>query len=446
MTPESPTTLESAPAARRAPVFKVVAVGGAGLQAAAHMARSDLADVNFAGVHTDARLLSQSTLAQKLLLGTSLTRGLGAGGDPDIGEAAAEADAPALRGLCQGADLVVVVAGLGGGTGSGTAPVVARLARESGALVLALVALPFDFEGTRRQQQAQLALRQLKTACDAVICLPNQKVSRLIDANTSLVETFHITNDMLTEGLRGLWRLITREGLISVDFADLCRVVRGRQAESCFATAEAMGDNRSREVIEQLTSSPLLDHGQLLAAADAVLVSLVGGTDLSLKEVTQVMEQINRLCDHAQVIMGAAVDPAFGDRLAVTLVATRRNDPPADKPDRPGTEAASNLFPADPTAADRGADGLLSPRSATARPTSRFVAPAPELTPAEAQEVLARQGRLSARRRKKGALMRQELLPLEVVSKGRFAKSEPTIHEGEDLDTPTYIRRGMALN
>jgi cell division protein FtsZ len=437
----------TAPVPRKTPLIKVIGLGGAGLHALTHMSEAGLGEVAFAGAHTDARVLGQCGLAQTLLLGSELTRGLGAGGDPDIGRAAAESAAEQLRSLVAGPDLIIVVAGLGGGTGSGAAPVAARLARESGALVLALVALPFEFEGTRRQQQAQLALRQLKTASDAVICLPNQKIARLIDEKTTFLDALKISNELLAQGVRGLWRLITCEGLINVDFADLCRVVRGRQAESSFATAEAMGENRARELVAQLVGHPLLDNGRLLSEADAVLVSLAGGLDLTLKEVGQVMEQINRTCEGAQVVMGAAVDATFQNRLAVTLVATQRNPPNA-----PGESAPESTGDeAEPPAAQFPTSALeietqhLS-RADTPRPPSRFVPPAPALSPEKVEELLLRQTDGSARQRKKVARMRQGLLPLEVVPKGRFAKSEPTIHRGADLDTPTYIRRGVALN
>lgn len=441
-------TLESAesPSLRKTPVLKVVGVGGAGLQAVAHMAESGLAGLAFAGVHTDARMLGQSGLTQKLLLGGALTRGLGAGGDPDIGRAAAEAETEKLAALCGDADLLIIVAGLGGGTGSGAAPILARAAREKGALVLALVTLPFDFE-RRRREQARLALRQLKTAADAVICLSNQKVAGLIDEKTTLHDAFIITNEMLASGVRGIWRLVTRQGLINVDFADLCRVVRGRHTESCFATAEAAGENRVREVADQLLASPLLESGRLLAEAEAVLVSIAGGTDLTLKEVSQIMEQINRLCDNAQVIMGAVVDPAFNDRLAVTLVAAKRGEPETEPEEgtglvRPEPQPPAAEFPVSPNPSESEATtGILSERH-----PSRFAAPPPELTREQAVTLLGQSGRRTSRHRKKTAGMRQELLPLDVISKGRFEKSEPTIHRGEDLDTPTYIRRGVALN
>src|SRR5581483_7058949 len=232
-------------------IVKVIGVGGAGGNAVEYMAKQDFLGVGFAAVNTDAQALSQLTMANRLTLGEKSTRGLGTGGDPEVGRAAAEEDVDKIKVLCQGADIVCVVAGLGGGTGTGAGPVVARLARESGALVLGIVTLPFDFEGSRRQRQAQLGLRELKAAADGVICLPNQRVFKLIDENTKVHEALKITNEFLAQGVRGIWRLLTQTGLINVDFNDLCAVLRGRHEESSLATVEASGENRSHEVIEK---------------------------------------------------------------------------------------------------------------------------------------------------------------------------------------------------
>ena len=431
------------------PAVKVIGVGGAGLNALEHLMGHSPAELVFAGLHTDARRLDQTRIGEKLLLGVNFTRGLGAGGDPEIGRAAAEAESEKLRQLCAERDVVVVVTGLGRGTGSGAAPVLARVARESGALVLALATLPFEFEGARRQEQARQALRQLRTASDAVLCLPNQRVAGLVDENTTFGDTFRITNEMLAQGVRGLWRLLAGHGLLNVAFADLCHVVRGRQAESHFATAEAMGENRSTDVVQQILTHPLLDHGRWLAEADAVLVSLAGGPDLTLKEVHQVMGQLNRACEKAQMVMGAAIDAAFHDRLAVTLVAAKHGPVEGERPASAAAlvaelEPPRSEFPT--TALDLEVETASPGRGLGERPASRFVPPPPALSPERVEELLREQRGGSVWQRKKASRWRQGLLPLEVVSKGRFAKSEPTIHQGEDLDTPTYIRRGVALN
>jgi cell division protein FtsZ len=210
--------------------------------------------------------------------------------------------------------------------------------------------------------------------------------------------------------------------------------LRDRHGESSFAVAEAMGPARSREVMDKLLGHPMLDGGQVLGESEAVLVSLMGGPDLTMAEVNRVMEQVNRQCEHAQVMMGAAIDDDFNERLAVTLIAARRGGE---------VEAASEAGPA------RQSEELaaqLLPRSTTGRPGSRFVPPAPDLPPEQGQQLLAGQGRGGSRARKSGPKMRQGQLPLEIMSKGRFDKSEPTIHKGEDLDVPTYLRRGVPLN
>ncbi len=414
-------------------LVKVMGVGGAGGNAVDYMARQEFAGVGFTAINTDAQALAQLRVPDRMTLGAKLTRGLGTGGDPEMGRAAAEEDVEKLRELCAGADIVCVVAGLGGGTGTGAGPVVARLARESGALVLGIVTLPFEFEGSRRQRQAQLGLRELKNAADGVICLPNQKVFKLIDENTSVNEALKITNELLAQGVRGIWRLVTHTGLINVDFNDLCAVLRGRHEESSLATVEASGENRSHEVVEKILAHPFLEGGRVLAEADAVLVSLAGGPDMTMAEVNRVMEQINRQCENAHIIMGAGIYEAFAGKLSVTLVASRENgrderERPSAHDGRPGAHEREMANP--------GGGRRLGPR---------HLPPAPELTPQQAEQILTMQPG-GGRARRKGGNSRQMPLPLEIVSKGRFEKSEPTIHGGEDLDVPTYIRRGVALN
>ncbi len=396
-----------------------------------------LGGVGFAAVDTNAEALAGSGAAEKVHLETQLLRGLGSGGDPDRGRALAEEQLPRLKSLCEGADVVFIVAGLGGGAGTGVSPVLACAAKEAGALALGFVTTPFECEGGRRQRLAQSGLAELKAAADGVICLPNQKVFKMIDENTSVLEVFKITNEFLAAGVRGIWQLLRHKGLIEIHFTELAAVIRDRHTESAFAAAEAMGPTRSREVMDKLLAHPMLEGGQMLAESEVVLVSLMGGPDLTMAEVNRVMEQVNRQCEHAQVVMGAAIDEAFHERLAVTLIAARKD-----------AEAAAGGA-AEIAGSGEDLAAQLLPRSTTPRPGSRFVPPAPVLPPEQVQQLLARQGRGGARGRSRSAgsrKMRQGQLPLEIVSKGRFDKSEPTIHRGEDLDVPTYIRRGVALN
>ena len=402
--------------------IKVIGVGGAGCNAVTHIARSPFEGVEFIALNTDAAALAQSAVENKLVLGQKLTRGMGAGGDPERGRGAAEEDAARLKAICDGSDVVFVIAGMGGGTGTGASPVIARIAKECGALVLGMLVLPFDWEGGRRLRQAQLGLHEMKAAADGVICLPNQKLFSIIDEKTSMVETFTITHELLAQGVRGIWRMLMRPGLINVDFADLCSVTRGKHSENSLATAEACDEHRAKEVVEKLFKHPLLDGGQALTDAASVLVSLVGGPDLAMAEVNRVMEQINRQCESAHIIMGAAIEETMAGRLSITVVASRR-------------------APVEREETSPSAPELAEP-AVTNRTTSRFIAPAPAST-LENQEKVLQNG---ARGRRKVTKLKQGQLPLDIISKGRFEKSEPTIHQGNDLDVPTYIRRNIPLN
>ena len=407
------------------PAIKIVGVGGAGVLLLDTLNAEEFAGAQFAAINTDAASLAASSATVKIHLETKLLRGLGTGGDPERGRALAEEQFSTLKSACDGANVVLIIAGLGGGAGSGISPVLARAAKETGALVLAFVTLPFACEGNRRQQQAQQGLEQLKSVADGVICLPNQKTFKLIDDNTSVLDTFRITGGLLVEGVRGVWRLLTRPGLIQIHFDDLCALVRDRHSESAFAFVEASGPARSREAVEKLLSHPLLDEGRALAEADAVLVSLMGGKDLTMSDVNRVMEQIGRCCERAQIIMGAAVDAELKNRLSVTVIVAKHN--PALTPESSaGTPVANSL--------SRGVTARAGARCAPASPSFN-------LDPREPSTA-----KNTGRSRKTGSKLRQEQLPLEIVSKSRFDRSEPTVHKGEDLDIPTFVRHGVALN
>lgn len=424
---------ESAASCKKAITIKVFGVGGTGVKVMEILMKNGLTGPGFIAVNTDATSLSTSSAMEKVHLETAVLRGLGTGGDPERGRVVAEEQAARLKGLCEGADVVFVVAGLGGGAGTGISPVLARAAKEAGALVIGFATTPFDCEGVRRQRLAQAGLEELKAAADGVICLPNQKVFKLIDENISVSDTFKITNEFLADGVKGVWRLLTHTGLIEIHFSDLAAMIRDQHAESAFAVAEAMGPTRSREVVDKLLAHPMLDGGQVLNDSEAVLVSLMGGPDLTMVEISRVMEEINRRCEHGQVVMGAVIDEAFRDRLAITLIAARKQ-----------TETAEEI----PTHGRIGEslDTQLLRQNSGERPNSRFVPPAPTLPADQLQQMLTRQGKRGSRQGKNVSKMRQSQLPLEIVSRGRFDKSEPTIHKGEDLDVPTYIRRGVSLN
>lgn len=349
------------------------------------------------------------------------------------GPAPVEASVTRLKSLCEGVEVVFIVAGLGGNAGTGLGPALARAAKEAGALVLGFATLPFDCEGSRRQSLAREGLEALKESADGVICLPNQKVAKALDERTSLLDAFKAADELLADAVVGLWRLVSRKGLIEIHFDDLRELLREQHAESAFAVAQAAGATRSREVLDKLLAHPMLDGGEVLSDSNAVLVSLMGGPDLTLTEVNRVMEEINGKCLQAQVLMGAVIDPAFAEQLAVTIIAARKEGELSER-ETPARGAAEDLAT------------QLVDRCPAARPGSRFVPPPPVLPPEKMRQLLTEQTPGAPRPRKTRPRMRQGQLPLEIVSKGRFDKSEPTIHKGEDLDVPTYIRRGVALN
>jgi len=412
----------------------VFGVGTTGLAVLDRLISEGIPASDLVAVNTDQQPLDGCSVATKIHLENRLLRGLGSGGDPERTRAAAEESAPKLKAACENAEVIFIAAGLGGGTGTGIAPVIARAAKETGALVIGFLSLPFDCEGSRRQAIARAGLEMFQESADGVICLPNQKIFKLIDENTSVVDTFKLSNSLLAEGVRGIWRLLTSRGLIEIQLTDFCELVRGRHAESIFATAEAAGPGRCGGLLAKLASHPMLDDGVLLAESEAILVSVTGGPDLSMLEVNRLMQEIQTRSARAQVTMGAAIDPAFHDRLAVTLIVARKT-----------VQLKPESIDTDTITKNDDLDTQLITKTESPRHGSRLLPPPPELAPEQMQQML--KGQRGGRAARKNIVrLRQTQLPLEIVSKGRFDKSEPTIHKGEDLDVPTYIRRGVSLN
>lgn len=429
---EMPAVAVKTPQSR---TIKIFGVGNAGVSLLETIGGDEFAGSNFLAVNTDASSLAASSATVKIHLETRLLRGLGSGGDPERGRALAEDQFATLKTACEETEVVFIIAALGGGAGTGISPVLARAAKESGALVFGFVTMPFLCEGNRRLQQAQQGLDEFKAVADGVISLPSQKIFKLIDENTSVLDTFRITGNLLAEGVRGVWRLLARPGLIPIHFDDLRSLVRERHSESVFASVESSGAARSREIVEKMLAHPLLDEGRALVESDAVLVSLVGGTDLTMAEVNRIMEKMSRHCERAQIIMGASVEEKFKGRLSATVIASKQNVQANGT--FPAVEG-SNVVPVSDFSEQ------LVDRNSAPRPPSRCVPPPPSLTSEQREQLIAKHA--GARGRKGISKMRQAQLPLAIISKGRFDKSEPTIHKGEDLDLPTYVRRGIALN
>ncbi|MCU0770881.1 MAG: cell division FtsZ family protein [Verrucomicrobia bacterium] len=422
------------------PRIKIIGVGGAGLSILNRLIQAGLDQAHLAAVSTDAALLATSLAGEKLLLESKRLRGLGTGGDPVRGAKAAEENLSKLKPLCQDAEIVFVIAGLGGGTGTGVSPVIARVARQAGALVAGFVVLPFECEGDTRSLNAARGLEALKAAADAVICLPNQKILKLIDEHSSVATTFDKAGALLAEGAQAVWRLIRLKGPMELTFEDLAVALKDRHSENLFAVAEGSGAERIAQVLERLRAHPLLEEGRGLEGAEAVLVSVVSGPELSMADINRLMSELSGSCPRARVAMGVALSDEFASRVSVTVIAAcrprghREAAAPAETVSRPaGTadEESDELFPR-----------LLSPEEAPRTAHPRFVPPPPDIPLDRLPQAAARRGS----RRKTSARLRQGQLPLEVVSKGRFEKGEPTVLHGEDLDMPTYVRRGVALN
>lgn len=434
----------------------VVAVGRAGGEMARVLRESGPVGLDFAVVDADAAAVRESDCPERLFVGARLTRGFGAGGDPELARTAAEEDLPALRALCQGYPLVFVLAGLGGGSGTGIAPVVARVAREAGASVFGFVTAPFECEGTRRQQQANVGLLRLKTVADGVLCLPNEKMLLLTDDRTTLLEAFHASSGHIRDAVTCIWDLLTRPGLLSVSFSDICAVLRGPNLESAFARVEVEGVGRAEEALRRLLAHPLIARGDTLRRAESLLVSFAAGPNLGMAETRRIMDELNRRSDGARVVVGASIGENAGDRLTVTVVVSSRqlilHDAPAATVAVMSTAMPGPMPMSAPVATPRplAAAGLaagpgesVGTEEGPARTARHLAAPPPELSPELTDQLLAQGvGRGKAGRRKP----QQAQLPFEIIAKGRFEKCEPTIRRGHNLDQPTYLRRGVTLN
>jgi cell division protein FtsZ len=314
----------------------VVGVGGGGGNAVDRMVDVGLPGVGFVAVNTDAQALRESRADVRLRIGDAVTRGLGAGGDPDIGRRSAEEDADRIAKAVVGADLVFVTAGLGGGTGSGAAPIVAARAREQGSLTIAVVTKPFDFEGTQRSEIAQDAAARLLAEVDAMITVPNDHVAEVIDQDASALEAFRVVDEVLLKAVEGIVDLLTEPGLINLDFADVRSVVQGA-GPALIGLGRGSGEGRAVEAARQATSSPLLEAS--IHGAHGVLFHIAGPADLSLREVRQAADEIRASVDpRANVIFGASVGEVPDGDVHITLIATgldgRRRQEPAARPER----------------------------------------------------------------------------------------------------------------
>lgn len=402
--------------------IRVIGIGGAGSNTVDRLKMDNLDRLHLAVLNTDAQALAASPVQEKLLLGASVTRGLGAGADPELGRAAAEADRAQIASTLRDADLVFLLAGLGGGTGTGATPLVAEIAAEQGALVIAFVTLPFSFEGGRRNKLAEEGLQALRKVCDAVIPLPNDILLQEAAEHETALDSFARADEWIGRGVKSIWSMLHRTGLINLDFATLRQAFHTRGGKTLFGLGSGQGENAVADALENLMLCPLLATPEYSRKADRILVNLVGGTDLTLPKVNEIMtavtEQFGR---DSHVIMGAVIDEAMQGRLEIVVLGASdvTSRPYSRRPTRATTPRtpASDELPLPPT------------------PTSPF-APPPPRPAATTAPILAFDPPATS----------QATLPLdEPGTRGVFERTDRNLFEGQDLDRPTYQRRGIKI-
>jgi cell division protein FtsZ len=356
--PEPAPRLHRVPARDQAnylAVIKVVGVGGAGINAVNRMIDAGISQVEFVAINTDAQQLQNSDAAVKIHIGRELTQGLGSGADPDVGMRAAQESYDQVKQALRGSDMVFVTAGEGGGTGTGAAPIVARIAKEEiGALTVGIVTTPFKFEGTKRRAQSDAGVAELRAQCDTVIVIPNDRLLEVLDKSTSMLDAFRIADDVLRQGVQGICDLITLPGLINLDFADV-RTVMSDAGSALMGIGFATGDNRAREAAERALRSPLIDTE--ITGARGILLSIAGGDDLSLVEVNEAAEVVRQAAtDDTNIIFGATLDERLTGQVWVTVVATGLGAPRSRRPLHAGTRPAA-------TPRSSSVDDVLEPPS-----------------------------------------------------------------------------------
>jgi cell division protein FtsZ len=385
----------------------------------------NLERLQLAVINTDYQALSSSPVQDKVLIGMGVTRGLGAGGDPELGREAAEADREKITTVVKDCDLVFLIAGMGGGTGSGALPVVAEIAAEQGALVIAFVTLPFSFEGGRRLKQAEEGLLALRKVCDAVIPLPNDILLQEGTESTSVLDSFARADEWIGRGVKSIWAMLFKTGLINLDFAALRQVFQQRGGKTLFGLGEGAGANAVGDALASLKLCPLLHTPEFSRKADRLLVNIIGGTDLTLPKVNELMtaitEQFGR---ESHIIMGAVIDEGMQNRVEVCVLGM------SDMGGRPVTARR-------PVPSARTKTPFTGPEGAVSMTTAS--APAPGAGQALQAELIPAAATPSAK------TAQDEFGFGEVESRGHFEKTDRNLFDGQDLDVPTYLRKGIKI-
>jgi cell division protein FtsZ len=457
--------------------IKVVGVGGAGCNVLDRIVLDGLSKADLIAINTDVQSLASSVAGHKVQLGRTITRGLGAGGDPELGYNAAYESADEIRQALTDARMIFVCTGLGGGTGSGAAPAVAQVARELGSLVVGFATLPFAFEGKRRMAQAQEALARLRENSDAVICFENDRMGDMVAPKAGIHQAFAVADVTISQSVRSIVNLIQRPGLIRIGFDDVLSALRSPSGRCLFGFGESDSDNRAHDALTQALKNPLMDRGRMLADASHVLVHVAGGPAMTLSEVEILMQELGRhINDHTQILFGTSVDGRMGNRLSVTLISSlATEDEMASAPVKPASviepepvpvpqfEPASPPVPPiweqreEPPAAvaepPAFADELIQMEEpaveAEPAPIAYAEEPVIEEAPPQPRVIFPKKKPAPFKEPKpaeeKKVHAKQEVLQFEPITRGRFEKSEPTIVEGQDLDIPTFLRKNVRV-
>lgn len=391
-------------------LIRVIGVGGGGSNAVNRMIRAEMMGVEFIALNTDAQALLQSDAPHKIRIGDKITRGLGAGGDSSIGQRAAEEDADKIATALEGSDMVFITAGLGGGTGSGAAPIVAELAKAAGALTIGVVTKPFTFEGAKRKLTAEKSAEDLKSKVDTLITIPNDRLRDVVQKNTSILDAFRVVDDVLRQGVQGISDIITVPGLINLDFADV-RAIMKDAGSALMGIGRASGENRAVEAARQAISSPLLEVN--INGAQGILFNVTGSSSLSLFEVTEAAEEIRAAADpEANIIFGTSFNERLGDEVMITVIAT-------------------------------GFDGRRTVGRSAAHAASIAPADATTRVPRDFLEELERQ---RTQLNDAGVPDAPGARPDEAAAKGGRSVGEPVpvkraAYDADDLEIPSFLRR-----
>src|SRR5271166_5431945 len=455
---------------------KVIGIGGAGSNILDRVMLDGIDEADLVAINTDVQSLAASVAAHKVQLGRNLTRGLGSGGDPELGYAAAEEATDEIRSVLQSGTVIFLSVGLGGGTGSGAAPVVAQIAKEENALVLAFAALPFSFEGRRRCAQAEESLTQLRAIADAVVCFENDRMAEITLPRMGIHEAFAAADLTISQSIRSVAGLLQRPGLLHIGFDDVCAVLRNGDARALFGYGDAEGENRAHDALAKALKNPLMNRGALLEEAFHAIVHICGGANVTLGEVQIIMEELNRhINDQTQLFMGVGIETRMGNRLSVSILSSLGNgaekpavqpvqrtvrpvepqttttfseikpeawtpsvqpDPAAPKP--VAHEQQHHVAPTERTP-ERAPDELMLPPIEPENPVRAPVAKT------EPKSILPAPAKSQPSAPAKKAEAKQESLQFEPISRGRFEKSEPTIIDGQDLDVPTFLRKNVRV-